>query len=113
VSSRRRQPPKTGVKPADWDFFAFPTFFGFSFGMFLATILIIIGLIDIVYLASLMALAFSLAHLTTRAIARYRQEKRKEREEEEERERRALAARARAAAEEPDTQRRRRRRRRA
>jgi hypothetical protein len=113
--SRRHSPRPAGVKPADWDFLSFPTFFGFSFGMFVATFLILFGLIDIVYLVSLMAVAFSLAHLLTRSVARFRRDRQRERSDEAERERRALEARARASAEpagEAEVKSRRRRRRR-
>jgi hypothetical protein len=112
MSNRPRQP--TQRLEGDWDFFSFPAFFGFSFGVFVATFLILVGLLDIIYLASLMLMAFSLAHLVTRLLARRRQEQRRDRAEEEERERRVLAARERAAARgeaEAATPRRRRRRR--
>jgi hypothetical protein len=85
------------VRPADWDFFSFPTFFAFAAGMFIGSILIFSGLGPIIFTGSLFLFSFGLAHIVTRQFARHRLEQREERAAEDERERRALAARARQA----------------
>jgi hypothetical protein len=109
----RHPSQKQRATPPKWDFLSFPTFCGFSAGMFAATVLAALGFF-FVYILSGLLVVFCLSHITARQFLAFRSERKREREDEEERERRALAARARAAQDEsaPDADRARRRRRR-
>ena len=93
--ARRRQEQRE----IEWHFFSFPVAFGFACGALVATVLIGAGLFMIVWVASLFAASFGVAHIFSHWFRRHSTERRRAREEEEERERRALAARAAAARE--------------
>jgi hypothetical protein len=105
----RKRPQQRQVLK-DWDFFSFPTFAGFSLGLFVAMVLAAAGppFHTILFLAAMFCTSFSLAHLVTRFFTRRRLESGRAREEEEERERQVLAARQ-AGEAEPRRKRRRRR----
>src|SRR3970040_2224613 len=95
MARRRRQEQRE----IEWHFFSFPVAFGFACGALVATLLIGAGLFMIVWVASLFAASFGVAHIFSHWFRRHSTERRRAREEEEERERRALAARAAAARE--------------
>ena len=108
MARRRRQEQRE----IEWHFFSFPVAFGFACGALVATLLIGAGLFMIVWVASLFAASFGVAHIFSHWFRRRSTERRRAREEETERERRALAARAAAAAREGEAAAPRRRRRR-
>jgi len=108
MARRRRQEQRE----IEWHFFSFPVAFGFACGALVATLLIGAGLFMIVWIASLFAASFGVAHIFSHWFRRRSTERRRAREEETERERRALAARAAAAAREGEAAAPRRRRRR-
>ncbi|HEY4686451.1 MAG TPA: hypothetical protein VII57_10455 [Dehalococcoidia bacterium] len=108
MARRRRQEQRE----IEWHFFSFPVAFGFACGALVATLLIGAGLFMIVWIASLFAASFGVAHIFSHGFRRRSTERRRAREEETERERRALAARAAAAAREGEAAAPRRRRRR-
>ena len=108
MARRRRQEQRE----IEWHFFSFPVAFGFACGALVATLLIGAGLFMIVWVASLFAASFGVAHIFSHWFRRHSTERRRAREEETERERRALAARAAAAAREGEAAAPRRRRRR-
>jgi hypothetical protein len=92
----------------EWDFFSFPTYFGFALGALVATLLFPLGLY--VFIVALFGTSFCVAHIMSHWWQRRIVAKRKQREEEDERERRALAARSAASLENEAQSRRRRRR---
>src|SRR5436309_11767815 len=93
---------RRGVRPrnrAEWKFNSFPTYFAFAAGALSATVLILVGFLYFVFIASLFGFTFGAIHLITTGIVRSRRHSAEAKAEEEERERRIYAARAAANAE--------------
>ncbi len=97
---RRGQPQE----PPHWNFFSFPTFAGFSVGLFIASILagvfyVTIGgsSFDVIFLVGAALMGFTLSHGLMSPFARRRGARQRNRQDEEERERRAAVARVAAA----------------
>src|SRR5437762_6329518 len=107
--SRNRRGLRTR-EPAEWKFNSFPTYFAFAAGALSATVLILVGFIYFVFIASLFGFSFGVIHLVTTVIVRSRRRTAQARAEEEERERRIYAARAAANDEAAPPPRKRRRR---
>jgi hypothetical protein len=109
--SRQRRRPSQPRGESDWHFNSFPTYFAFAAGALVATILILVGFLDFVFIASLFGFSFGCVHIFSRTISRTRRSRAQARAEEDERERRIYAARAAANAENPAPPRKRRRQR--
>jgi hypothetical protein len=111
VSARRKRQQRQRPADLEWDFFSFPTYFGFALGGLVSVLLFPLFPLP-VFVVFLFGTSFGVAHIMSAWFRRRVTNKRREREEEEERERRALAARS-AASLENEAQSRRRRRKRA
>src|SRR3972149_6787922 len=85
MARRRRQEQRE----IEWHFFSFPVAFGFACGALVATLLIGAGHFMIVWVASLFAASFGVAHIFSHWFRRRSTERRRAREEETEGERRA------------------------
>ena len=88
--------PRKDRKALVYDFFSFPTVYGFLIGALIAALLSPVLPVLVFYLA-LIPFSWANAHLLTRYWAERRNQKARTRADEDERERRALAARQNAA----------------
>src|SRR3990170_1560660 len=75
MARRRRQEQRE----IEWHFFRFPVAFGFACGALVATLLIGAGLFMIVWIASLFAASFGVAHLFSHGFRRRSTERRRAR----------------------------------
>src|SRR5438552_728482 len=101
--TRRRRGSAQSTTPR-WDFFSFPTYFGFAAGALVASTIIEFSieygydLAGLVFFVSLFIFSFGAAHVLSRRLVESRRMRAQERADEEERERRLYAARAAATA---------------
>ena len=97
MTTHRRRPaaPRATHTDVEWDFLAFPTFFGAAGGALLAFILAWIANFAFFYLflIALFAFTFALSHVLFTGSRQRRERRKRMREEEEEIERRVLARR--------------------